>query len=92
MSETGFHLDTRKISWFEEPFVATGIRDACPLWTDDDQHHITGCCSFIQNQDTRVGKQGGQTTLESPGWTAARDRYQIEVVGGAKSIEVVGRA
>ena len=50
-----------------------------------------GAASFVVD-DTRVGKQGGQTTLESPGWTAARDRYQIEVVGGAKSIEVVGRA
>jgi DNA-binding MarR family transcriptional regulator len=50
-----------------------------------------GAASFVVD-DTRVGKQGGQTTLESPGWTTARDRYQIEVVGGAKSIEVVGRA
>lgn len=50
-----------------------------------------GAASFVVD-DTRVGKQGGQTTLESPGWTAARDRYQIEVVGGAKTIEVVGRA
>jgi DNA-binding MarR family transcriptional regulator len=40
---------------------------------------------------TTVGKQGGQAVLESPGWSAATDRYGIEVVGGSKSIEVVGR-
>jgi DNA-binding MarR family transcriptional regulator len=50
-----------------------------------------GAASFVVD-DTRVGKQGGQTTLESPGWTKGGDRYQIEVVGGTKSIEVVGRA
>ena len=50
-----------------------------------------GAASFVVD-DTRIGKQGGQTTVESPRWAAATDRYQIEVVGGAKTIEVVGRS
>jgi DNA-binding MarR family transcriptional regulator len=50
-----------------------------------------GAASFVVD-DTRVGKQGGQTTLESPGWSVGKDRYQVEVVGGTKAIEVVGRA
>lgn len=50
-----------------------------------------GAESFIVD-DTRVGRQGGQTTVEAPGFARARDRYQIEVVGGTKAIEVVGRA
>jgi hypothetical protein len=50
-----------------------------------------GAATFIVD-DMRLGRQGGQATLESPGWAAAGDRYQVEVVGGAKSIEVVGRA
>jgi DNA-binding MarR family transcriptional regulator len=50
-----------------------------------------GASSFTVD-DTRVGKQGGQMTVESTGWNAGGDRYQIEVVGGTKAIEVVGRA
>ncbi len=50
-----------------------------------------GTTSFTVDA-TRVGKQSGQTTVESPGWNAGGDRYQIEVVGGTKAIEVVGRA
>jgi DNA-binding MarR family transcriptional regulator len=38
-----------------------------------------------------LGKHGGESTLESPGWSAGRDRYDIEVIGGAKSIDVIGR-
>jgi DNA-binding MarR family transcriptional regulator len=49
-----------------------------------------GAASFVVDE-TRVGKQAGQTTLESPGWRAGGDGYQIEVVGGAKAIEIVGR-
>jgi DNA-binding MarR family transcriptional regulator len=40
---------------------------------------------------TRLGAQGGRTTVESPGWDGTKDRYHVEIVGGAKTIEVVGR-
>ncbi|HET7473348.1 MAG TPA: MarR family transcriptional regulator [Candidatus Limnocylindrales bacterium] len=49
-----------------------------------------GAASFVLD-GTRVGKQGGQATLESPGWSRTGNRYQVEVVGGTQSIEVVGR-
>ena len=38
-----------------------------------------------------LGKSGGESVLETPGWAKERDRYSIEVVGGVKTIEVVGR-
>ncbi len=38
-----------------------------------------------------LGRKGGETTVESRGWAAARDRFLVEVVGGAKAIEVVER-
>ena len=40
---------------------------------------------------TRLGAQGGRSTAESPGWGEAKDRYDVEIVGGAKTIEVVAR-
>jgi DNA-binding MarR family transcriptional regulator len=40
---------------------------------------------------TRLGAHGGRTTAESPGWDKATDRYDVEIVGGAQTIEVVGR-
>ena len=50
-----------------------------------------GAGSFLLD-GTRVGKQGGQAVLESPGWSRSRNRYQVEVVGGTQSIEVVARS
>ena len=38
-----------------------------------------------------LGKQGGQVTIESTGWSTSSDRYSLEVVGGSKSIDVVQR-
>jgi DNA-binding MarR family transcriptional regulator len=40
---------------------------------------------------TRLGGKGGTRKIESPGWERARDRYNVEVVGGSKSIEIVAR-
>ncbi len=40
---------------------------------------------------TRLGAQRGRTTVESPGWGRATDRYDVEIIGGARTIEVVGR-
>jgi DNA-binding MarR family transcriptional regulator len=37
-----------------------------------------------------LGKSGGESTLETPSWATDRDRYSIEVIGGSKTIEVVG--
>jgi DNA-binding MarR family transcriptional regulator len=40
---------------------------------------------------TTLGRTGGYTTLYSTGWSGAKDRYSVEVVGGSKTIEVVSR-
>jgi DNA-binding MarR family transcriptional regulator len=40
---------------------------------------------------TSLGEKGGKATMGSPGWDPAKDRYNVEVVGGSKSIEIVAR-
>jgi hypothetical protein len=40
---------------------------------------------------TRLEQKGGMTSAESPGWTGTKNRYEIEIVGGSKAIEVVSR-
>jgi DNA-binding MarR family transcriptional regulator len=52
---------------------------------------IAGGAKSILIDGTRIEQKGGRTTTESAGWAAAKNRYEIELVGGAKSIEVVGR-
>jgi len=39
----------------------------------------------------RMNPRGGISTLESAGWAGERDRYDLEVVGGSRSIDIVGR-
>ena len=39
----------------------------------------------------RLDPRGGISTLETPGWAGAPDRYDLEVVGGSKSIDIVDR-
>ena len=41
--------------------------------------------------ETRLGAQGGPSTAETPGFAAAGNRYRIEIVGGTKTVEVIGR-
>jgi DNA-binding MarR family transcriptional regulator len=40
---------------------------------------------------TATGRDGAPTMLETPSWAKDRNRYDVEVVGGSKSIDVVGR-
>jgi DNA-binding MarR family transcriptional regulator len=51
----------------------------------------TGGAGSFTLDGTAVAKQGGQVTLETPGWARQHDRFDVEIVGGAKTIEVVGR-
>jgi DNA-binding MarR family transcriptional regulator len=53
--------------------------------------HVMGGAAGIELDGQVVSAAGGQTTLQSAGWTGRGDRYVVEVVGGAKTIEVVGR-
>jgi DNA-binding MarR family transcriptional regulator len=40
---------------------------------------------------TRLGKKGGEARLESTGWSGARDRIDLTIVGGANTVEIVER-
>jgi hypothetical protein len=52
---------------------------------------VLGGSGLIELDGKPLGEKGGRSTMESPGWGTATDRYDVEVVGGSKSIEVVGR-
>ena len=52
---------------------------------------VQGGILEVRLDGTRLGRKGGETTLESTGWTGRGDRLDITVVGGSKSIEVVAR-
>lgn len=53
--------------------------------------HVAGGAGGIDLDGQVVSASGGQTTLQSTGWTGRGDRYLVDVVGGARTIEVVGR-
>jgi DNA-binding MarR family transcriptional regulator len=52
---------------------------------------LNGGTGQVLLDGTSLGEKGGKATLGSPGWDRAKDRYSIEIVGGSKSIEIVGR-
>jgi DNA-binding MarR family transcriptional regulator len=52
---------------------------------------IVGGSGQIDLDGVRVGQKGGRTTVDTPSWSGAKDRYEVETVGGSKSVEVVGR-
>ncbi len=52
---------------------------------------VTGGSGAVNLDGTRIGGKAGRRTVESPGWAAATDRYDIEIVGGSKAIEIAAR-
>lgn len=52
---------------------------------------VTGGIGGIQLDGQVVGSKGGITTVDSAGWTGRGDRFAVSVVGGSKTIEVIGR-
>jgi DNA-binding MarR family transcriptional regulator len=52
---------------------------------------VVGGSGQIVLDGMRLGEKGGKTTVETPGWASTQDRYSVEIVGGSKSIEIVGR-
>jgi len=52
---------------------------------------VQGGAGRVEFDGKSLGGKGGETTIESPGWSTARDRYGVKVIGGAKVIEVVER-
>ena len=55
------------------------------------QLKVVGSAAAATIDGLKLGKRGGESTLESPGWDRARDRISLEVVGGSKSIDIVDR-
>jgi DNA-binding MarR family transcriptional regulator len=52
---------------------------------------VVGSTGSATLDGLKLGRNGGASTLSSPGWDGARDRITLEVVGGSKSIDVVDR-
>ncbi len=52
---------------------------------------VQGGAGRIEFDGRSLGVRGGETTVESPGWGAAGQRFDLKVVGGARQIEVVSR-
>jgi DNA-binding MarR family transcriptional regulator len=52
---------------------------------------IVGGSGQVDLDGTRLGQKGGMATVESPGFGGAKDRYEVEVVGGSKAVEIVAR-
>ena len=52
---------------------------------------VAGGTDSIVLDGVRLERRGGPTTLESPGWAKDKARFDVSIVGGAKSIEIVAR-
>jgi hypothetical protein len=52
---------------------------------------VQGGAARVEFDGRRLGAKGGETTVESEGWRAERDRFEVKVIGGAKTIEMVRR-
>jgi DNA-binding MarR family transcriptional regulator len=52
---------------------------------------VQGGTESLVLDGTTVGKRGGESTLVSPTWAKRVDRYDVEIVGGSRTIEVIGR-
>jgi DNA-binding MarR family transcriptional regulator len=52
---------------------------------------VQGGVSRVDFDGQHLGAKGGVTTIESKGFAGATDRHRVEVIGGLKTIEVVGR-
>ena len=50
---------------------------------------IIGGAAALQFDAQRLGAVGGTVVLESSGYAAARDRYEVEVTGGAAGLSVI---
>jgi len=53
---------------------------------------VVGGSGQVDLDGTRLDHKSGLIRVESSGWDGTKDRYDIEIVGGSKSVEIVGRA
>ncbi len=49
---------------------------------------VVGGASRVVFDGTVLGQRGGRATVEAPGWASTQRRYDVEVVGGASTVEV----
>ena len=49
---------------------------------------VSGGASKLVFDDQKLGAIGGHTTLATPGWSEAEDRYEITVTGGASKLTI----
>ena len=52
---------------------------------------VSGGSGRVELDGQVLGRMGGETTIDSVGWAERRDRFEVEVVGGSRSIEIVAR-
>jgi len=52
---------------------------------------IVGGSGHVDLDGTRIGQKRGRTSVQSKGWADAERRYDVEIVGGAKAVEIVAR-
>ena len=52
---------------------------------------ISGGSQSVELDGMQLGHKGGKATVQSPGWGRATDRYDVEVIGGSRTLEIVGR-
>ena len=52
---------------------------------------IVGGSGHVDLDGTRIGQKGGRTSVQSKGWADAERRYDVEIVGGSKAVEIVAR-
>jgi hypothetical protein len=52
---------------------------------------VAGGTGRVEVDGQVLGRRGGEWTVESASWTGRGDRYRVAMVGGSKSIEIVGR-
>jgi hypothetical protein len=52
---------------------------------------VVGGSAQVTIDGTALGGKAGKASTESRGWAGATNRYTFEVVGGSKSLEIVGR-
>jgi DNA-binding MarR family transcriptional regulator len=52
---------------------------------------VQGGAGRIEFDEKAVGAKGGESTVMSPGWSTATDRFVVTVIGGARTIDIVRR-
>jgi hypothetical protein len=52
---------------------------------------VVGGSADVTVDGERASKSGGHNAIASAGFDRANDRYDVTIVGGTKTVEVIGR-